>query len=677
MKKTLFKLLTVAIAIATVASCKEPVPEDSITLSSADLISFGYEAASSDIVFTTNADWSAQATSEGDFLSLDKTSGKAGTVTIKLSAKKNEADAIRTGVVNIKAGTALQEISVKQDAVGATSEDVTKTIDFTAQTVTIEMASATDQVILPKESWLKASVSGKVITLEAEANLTGSERSSKFSYTIVKHTVNVTLTQEPESGDLKNPKVSYLGDKAFIYDSENWSYTEFGQYLLSFESEYGIVDLVINENPVGEEAGKAVPTGTFAVDAGGNFADKTFSVTGENCTSFSIAGTEYAVIDGEIEIAQDGNNYTVKASLQDETETVHIYTYSGPLGDIEKDDFGAQVDGAPYYSNYYTYFAGNAYIWSITLFFSAAPEEGSWDISYATFNVVTDAGAAGPEFPTGTFTYAIPENDPEISGNGGLRAIPGTFTFSGNDRPQNSLSVNEGTPTLVISKDSDGKYTFDLTSNIKVSCHAVDEDGYWIYDEDWNPVMIELGTADWNPSFSVEIPACTPGSMAAPDTDKVTFVTGPTMQAAYVGYWYGSYFGEGFNGFAIGWSYVDSNYTVFITLNTDQSYTYEKNFNNRYCSNPIPAGTYTFSNEAVAGNTILPTSRCYIQNSYTGSIYRINGGSITLSDSHVSFDVTGKVSATGAVCSFDGGFDTNCYYIQDYSTRTLPINPVQ
>ena len=680
MKKFLLIFAVAATAILAFG-CKKEVIEDKITLSTEKAVNAAWEGQTFDVVFTTNTDWSAEAKADSgsEFFSLDKTSGAAGTVTLKLTVQKNEAPAGRSGKVTITAGTASETITVSQDAVGETSEDASITVDFLAKSFDYPVSAKPDKVE-PAADWITVSeIKDKAVTLTLTQNDGNSAREGKVAILIVKHTINLTVVQEPESGELKNPKASYLGHKAFIYDSESYSYTTFGQYRIDFDSEYGDVTLVVNVDPEdGVKDPSSVPAGTFAIDAAANYADKTFSVTGDDATRFSIAGTEYPVIDGEIEIAKDGDNYNVKATLQDEAEKIHVFTYSGPIGEVAKDDVGANVDGAPDYSDYYTYFQGGQLIWTITLFYSADPEGRDDYVSYVNYKVVTAPDAAGTDLPTGTFEYA--PFDVFSAATGQLSVTPGTFSISGNTLAQNAFKFN-GSPRLTISKEDDGKYTIAVESNITTQKHVVDEEGNWMYNEDWSYMMEDIETYDWNPSVSAVVPAAVPGLMATPDTESVAFDNNSNA-GQYVGYWYSDLYGEGWNAFAFGWNNkLNGAYTIFLTVNSDKEYIYEKNaMNNRFCDKPVPGGTYTFSNEAGA-NTLLPTARCYIQNGYTGTMFKINGGSLTITDSSITLnDVTGKDTIGGKTCTFSGSFDTTCSYLQDYSDhskRKLAITPVE
>lgn len=658
MKKYIF--IAAALTTAFLAgSCQKEKVQDSITLSTEKSISAVYEAASYDVVFTTNVAWTAttQATAGDAFFALDKTSGSAGTATLKLSVEKNEAIATRTGIITITAGTATQVINIIQDAVGSTSEDQEKAIDSQAQVFDIAVMAKPSQVIV-NDAWVAYEATDNKVTFSIAENTTTKTRVANVKIIVVKHTINLKITQATPFVSMNAPVVSYLGHRALPYDTEGYKYPTFGQYQLGFTFDGGSLNLVINSDPEDEDVDPTtVPEGVFVADDNGTFADQTFSTFGEFKTSVTLDGKEIEVAEGSVIIEETGGVYSIEVVLYDEEENAYLYSYTGELGEVQKDDFGGVlVYTNPVYSNYNTYFAGNAYQWSISLILSAAPSADSGFVSFVTFYVYTEASAAGDVFPTGTFAYEVPQADPEITGKGNIKAKPGTFYFSGNDIPQNYITVNNA-GNLVISKDASGNYTFAITSNL---------------------TMAEE-TFDWNPTITFPMPKVSEGLMATPDAEEVTF-SNASKPGNYVGYWYSDLYGDGWNAFAFGWNaYLDGVYTVFLTVNSDQSYTYEKNYANRFCKNPIPAGTYEFANEAAA-NTLLPTSRCYIQNTYTGTKFMVNGGSIVITDSSVAFDgVTGMQTSTGLTCTFNGSFDTTCMYQQDYSDhskRTLPIKPV-
>ena len=129
---------------------------------------------------------------------------------------------------------------------------------------------------------------------------------------------------------------------------------------------------------------------------------------------------------------------------------------------------------------------------------------------------------------------------------------------------------------------------------------------------------------------------------------------------------------------------------MMISIISDAGWTFEKNFNNRFCSNPVPDGTYTFGTEAKIG-AIVPlrngaSSRCYVQNSYTGTTYYPVSGSVTLAKGTISVDLVCKATEAGltgrpnspASVHFTGGSAFTCYYHQDWSAvnrvKNISIN---
>ena len=649
MKKYL--LIFAAFVTAFLAfSCKKEEPvEDKITLSTEKAVQASWEGQTFDVVFTSNVDWKAEAKADSgsEFFSLDKTSGSAGTASLKLTVQKNEANATRSGTVTITAGTAKEIISVSQEAVGETSEDASITVDFLAKSFDYPVSAKPDKVESSADWITVGNIGDKAVTLSVTQNDGSEPREGKVSILIVKHTINLTVVQAPESGELKNPAVSYLGNKVHIYDSTN-GYSTFGQFQLAFDSEYGKVFLVVTKNNgVAEDGnpipvdGTAIPTGTYAVDGGNDYSDGTFSISGDYPTYYTIGEDVYKVIDGEIIIEDNA----VKATLIDENEKPHVFSYNGSLGDVAKDTFGGHFLNESvysYYGDYFTYFASpGIYCWTITIVYADAPSPEAEYMSFITYSIYS---SSQNEVPTGSFTYAEPEADPSITGNGNMKAADGTFTMSGNSYGWTSADRHyfrlNGAPTLNITKEPDGRYTFAVTSNMTTYASITDPETYVTTYED-------VATFDWNPTVTVTIDEVPQGSMAYPDVDE--FVLNRLgFTPYYSGRWFGDVYGLGGNnnGFVIAFSYLNDNMTVSLTYDADAEYVYAR-------TSPVPYGTFTFS-ETAGPNTLLPTSQSFIQNSYTGTKAMINGGSFTLGDGSITLDLSAMDTATGKVYKVTG-----------------------
>ena len=140
------------------------------------------------------------------------------------------------------------------------------------------------------------------------------------------------------------------------------------------------------------------------------------------------------------------------------------------------------------------------------------------------------------------------------------------------------------------------------------------------------------------------------------------------FNSMYPAYYYGHVFDTSNDVFFFGFNEVNNVYTVYLSLNVKGDYVYEKNFNNRYCSTPFGTGTFTFSKTG-GDNTIIPlaqsgTPRNYIQNTYTGTVFYITGGSITLTDSKITYNLTAKPKG-GDEVKFTGTHDASFYYARD------------
>ena len=145
------------------------------------------------------------------------------------------------------------------------------------------------------------------------------------------------------------------------------------------------------------------------------------------------------------------------------------------------------------------------------------------------------------------------------------------------------------------------------------------------------------------------------------------------------------------NIFAIGSnSYFNNAWSMFITVIAGEGWVYEKNYAGRFCSTPVPDGTYTFGTEAKIG-ALIPlkynaASRCYVQNTYTGTTYYPVSGFVTLDNGTITVDLVCKATEASlqgrpnspASIHFTGGTAFSCSYLQDWSAlnrvKNLSIN---
>ena len=422
-------------------------------------------------------------------------------------------------------------------------------------------------------------------------------------------------------------------------------------------------------------------------------------------TRIELEGREIAVVDGQIGVVATDEGYAITAALIDAVGNQYNYSYEGAIS-IENEFFGNMAD--PSWKNTYdTYFTTKANGWSI--YFYLPYTGGDRDLNYVSFTFYTAAGEVNlNEFPVGTFTYGEASEDADIAyKNGKTLANPGlmTYVYTSFYNDSRSVNVTDG-GTLTISKNDDGTYNF--VWNGKVQAYSWNDDySEQIFGEE-EAVSVDIDVAVGSAADNTVHPT--------PDGDAVfETLEGPAGEM-YVGYWYGSHIGstkvedtetmnpavttaEGIevpcNVFSIGSnSYFNGAWSGFFSVVSDADWTYEKNFSNRFCNTPVNNGTYTFGEVAKIG-ALIPlkagnASRCYVQNTYTGTTYYPISGSITISTGKISVDLTCKATEAGLVgradspetVKFTGSTGWNCQYHQDWSAinrvRTLSIlSPVQ
>ena len=651
MKKQILAIAAACLALLAV-SCKQDVPVDTLTVSSEKTINAKWQGATADIVFTTNADWEIIcAPNYGDaFLSVEEKEGEAGAVTVKLTISENPKYEARLGTVVILAGSLEEKITVNQDARGTTSEDKTETFNFLAHEFTLSLSERPASVTLQGDAqgWVTAEPDFGKVDFTITEN-TGAKRTGHVDILVGKHTIHLAIEQEAESGELKNASAIYYGNRFGFYDTTIWGgYSTFKQYELCFESEYGEIVLVVNAGAEAEPT--VVPTGNFLIDADATFKPNTFTVAGNPVvTYYTLNGEEITVVDGQIDITKSGSDYEVTAALLSDQNVTKTYTYKGAIEVVKNDSFDGFIEkGNATYGNASTFFTGKVWEWTVTLFYTADPALKDFTNfpSYVTYKLYTAADSDITEFPTGEFKYEVPETDETVTyPNGKLKPNVGTFTFSGNDIPQNPLRINTDkvVPTLTVTKTEDGMYTFALKSNVTM----------WKWNSDYTAEIDVTEPFDWNPEVTVEAPTVSAGMMGQADGDAV-LDTPPSYNTLYSHMWYADAWKNGTNAFVFNMTYINDYFNVYLTL---CSGTVWEAYN---ATAPIPAGTYTFSNSTTtAAWTLVPTALySYIQNTYTGTKYLINGGSITLTDTDIEYNLTGK-SADGKTAKFTGKYNTS------------------
>ena len=681
------RFLTIIAAVATLAvvSCEKTEVEDNLNLSSSSIV-VSNAGGTQNIVFSSNADWTIE--SDKDFITFDRKSGTAGNnLTVVMTVAANEDFAERTAKVTLKAGKKTTVFDVVQKEVTTFETALVYNVGPAAQDISVKVKANVEYNVTVAEgdSWItvvktKAAPADGEIILHVGANSQLGPRTGHFTISAPSFSQTYEVVQSAEWTPAVKSSGRFVGLRDYFYDE---AYQTRNQYIIDMETAEGdIITIVLNlpdeiEDPV------AVPVGTYVADATGELSPETFALKGtlgQFYTSFISGGKEFEVADGEITIAVDGENVTITAALVDNIDNTHSYSYEGAFESV-KDDFEILVMpgiyGPTYGTTVDTYYTTKANRYNLTIWPTAAPEDGIPALSYVNFTIYGPAGD-GTTLPEGTFTYvaSIADDENVTYNNGKKIAQPGTFTdWSGNDIPQNPSRIKEGTEaTLEIVKNSDGTYKIKFSATLEAYHYVLDEEGNYTYDENWNTIIEVDQTYEYViEDDSVVVPELKPNGAPNPDVDAVlTMSTIPSYSSLY----FGPALGEGRNIFVVQFNYLNQYYSVNAVVTIPESdWVFEENMGRKnYCNTPLPDATYTFmsaedyskcmeegdeTESSAYDYKLIPgkynnASYCSVANSWTGTTGSITGGSFSIAGGIVTFDLDvtlpsgDKVKITGS-----------------------------
>ncbi len=609
-----------------------------------------------------------------------------GAIALMAWACSDDEETITGGEETYDEAYYAEHATISSSNSGFTNESgkATLTLNASASTVTITVSCGTEwtATVGSGEDWLTATVNTEAgtLTVSADENTVEEERTADITVKTAASgiefaTIDVTQNAAgapdiPEESDWTASAI-YLGRSMFMYDWSAWSYTHFDEYAITLTSPDGTSSVVLCVNAdEGEAPLEAIPTGTYTVDNSakhdvGTFSIKTIDDSEKYYTTMYDNGTEVLVYDGEITIAASGTGYSISAVLLDSADGEHTYSFDGEI-EITDDSLGATLTSA-FKGAYSTYFASGANQYVITIMVSRAIDESLPYISYFDFTLNTDSGNADAEdIPVGTFTYAEPEYDTSLSyNNGTLNAQPGTFSsYYGND-PDYSFDPSVTSGTITVSKNSDGTYNFDF--DLTIYC----EWGYW--NDSWTEYIItDSGTYNYKYTLSDLTPEFDSSYQTEPALDGDVTVTS-IMFSQYNSMYWGTPYREDCNAYSFYFQYLNGNYSMYVTVSIDDDFVWEANYASRYCNSPHGYGTFTYSEDPENNkNVIVPTSYCYVTNSYTGTRSYINGGSITMTeDGKLTFNnLTSLNETTGDVYTFTGNVSVVLGYHTNYSAES-------
>ena len=676
MKKTLLLLAAIVALAACVKTVEVPVEVEVEVEKIVDLLTLNatsIQAPNAGVVqpmsFTTEDAWTIS--SDAAWISFDNTSGSAGSSTVNMTVAKNEGYDARTGRVTLSCshGTTTKNtvFTVVQSETEVFNTTQVLNIGFKEQDIAVEFSSnLTPEVTIADGEWLtvvqtKAAPEDGKIIVHAAKNEGDNARVGTFTIFAGNSLQTYKVVQASQFASASTATAEFLGYKQDMYNNETYWTDGFAQFGIKFETPEGLVTLALNVDPEIEDVTK-VPAGKYVMDEAGTYEPGTFSVKAAGLneqyyTTVTVDGEDMEVMSGTVIVEEEAGQYTIVATLVDASGDSRMYRFQGELVATDS-SFGMRVYEAKTRGQYYTYFASKAYETILGVQFSKAIPGVEHYISYMGFSIYT--ASSDGNLPTGTFTYAVPENDATLGyPNGILQAAPGTFQMTGCENRFESWSdvtyaVKDGENTIEIVKQDNGRYTIKFNMTIVRTPAEGDAE-----DIPFNVTLTDVycdALADM-------------GMVPHPDGD---FNFSTLLNSNYMPRWYGDAYKTGCKVFHFfGFSNINSDYDVYLALNVkDDEWVFEQNFNNRYCNTPFKVGTFTFS-WTPGENTLLPIKNYHrIMNKYTGHTYIVTGGSITLTSDTITYDLTATYD--GKSYHFGGSHEAKLYYIQDKHTTAAP-----
>lgn len=679
-------ILFAAVAIFGAVACVEPVP-DSLTLTDAE-ITAPASGLTQDLVFTTNVPWSVQ--SSESWISVNPSEGQAGDVKAKLTIAANDTYEDRSATVVVTAGSLSATLTVSQTYARVFELQGNSTAELDSKAQTIEFAvnsNLTYQVAVEAGcDWItpvasKAAPKVDRLGFNVAANESVEARSAKITITPSEGAaVECTVSQAADAGKMLVTSVKYISNrqKVWISDENGGHYSNVAQYVIDAQVVGGTARLVLTSKMV-EKPLESIPALPFETDTKDSYADSTITIgaTGhEYYTTLVIDGAEKGLTDVLAEVKKVDGGYSIEAKFADESSKIYEYSFTGALPAIEDESKGVVVSSISYKADYYTHFATGAEETNFTLYPSREVSDPE-SIYWLEFTVAAAKGT-GVKVPTGTFTLGEDTQIESSYANGVDNHKPGTFLANSvyskyvyatkdSDASYEECEITAGTVT--ISQAAKGyKFDFDLT--VKATT------GHW--SENWDWIIDTERSFNFKKSYdNVAVPEITNNqNPVAEDADCEFTVAFPSNQ--YIGFYIGNTYEEYSKvpgtTFMFGWSAgVAHNYTVQLAVNTSAAYELNTNYGGRYSDAPIPAGTYTFQKYAVDGTDCIPNIKRnnnfnVIKNSYTGTNAYVDGGSIKITDSNVTFDLYASTADYSKRFHYTGTMPASVMYIQNRST---------
>ena len=281
MKKIIYAIFAGVLLVA-VSCVEEESPETYLQIVQSD-IDFDAAGGSGEILISTNAA-SVGASSDKSWVTVDGMSSES----VRFTVSSSDREFSRVANLTITADGVSQEVTISQMGLifDITSDELSDGLEIAAAGGSVSFTYSTTGeepvITIPEtDNWLSCTVADGTVTLSAEVNLSGADRSTEVSVAAGWKTMSLSVSQT-RVPLLEQTEFSFSGDPVtgqIVNATEwaaqvNWTISVEGDWITAEKTSEGAISFSVSENATGEirngtinmldESGETVETVTIS-----------------------------------------------------------------------------------------------------------------------------------------------------------------------------------------------------------------------------------------------------------------------------------------------------------------------------------------------------------------------------------------------------------------------------
>lgn len=335
MKKIIYAIFAGVLLVA-VSCVEEESPETYLQIVQSD-IDFDAAGGSGEILISTNAA-SVGASSDKSWVTVDGTSSES----VRFTVSSSDREFSRVANLTITADGVSQEVTISQMGLifDITSDELSDGLEIAAAGGSVSFTySTTGQkpvITIPEtDNWLSCTVADETVTLSAEVNLSGADRSTEVSVTAGWKTMSLSVSQA-RVPLLEQTEFSFSGDPVtdqIVNPTEwaaqvNWTTIAVeGDWITAEKTSEGAISFSVSENTTGE-----IRNGTI------NMLDETGEIVETVTISQHVWNYSYFLGEWQMNYIDDDGADAVVSVMISQYELGESYILSVPdasLGEIQ------------------------------------------------------------------------------------------------------------------------------------------------------------------------------------------------------------------------------------------------------------------------------------------------------------------------------------------------------